>query len=145
MGLLPTYAQIGMWAPILLLLMRVIQGAAIGGIGRVTGIMAEISHATQEQGAGIEQVNRAIERTGATRVVIDSLSEMGLYLAPEFRADLRLAVFRMLSQLAYRGVSVLVTVGMDDQFTDNALRNEAGITMINHQIRGMLAAIQGGT
>jgi MFS family permease len=28
---LPTYAQIGMWAPILLLLMRVIQGAAIGG------------------------------------------------------------------------------------------------------------------
>ena len=31
MGLLPTYAQIGLWAPILLLLMRVIQGAAIGG------------------------------------------------------------------------------------------------------------------
>ncbi|HCN46549.1 MAG TPA: MFS transporter [Pseudomonas sp.] len=31
MGLLPTYEQIGMAAPILLLLMRVIQGAAIGG------------------------------------------------------------------------------------------------------------------
>lgn len=31
MGLLPTYEQIGMWAPMLLLLMRVIQGAAIGG------------------------------------------------------------------------------------------------------------------
>lgn len=31
MGLLPTYAQIGIAAPLLLLLMRVIQGAAIGG------------------------------------------------------------------------------------------------------------------
>ena len=31
MGLLPTYAQIGLLAPLLLLLMRVIQGAAIGG------------------------------------------------------------------------------------------------------------------
>ncbi|WAG79015.1 MFS transporter [Metapseudomonas furukawaii] len=31
MGLLPTYEQIGIWAPLLLLMMRVVQGAAIGG------------------------------------------------------------------------------------------------------------------
>lgn len=66
----------------------------------------------------LDEISRAIERTGATRVVIDSLSEMGLYLAPEFRIDLRLAVFRMLTGLAYRGVSALVTVGMEDQFTE---------------------------
>ncbi|MCH8619025.1 flagellar basal body rod protein FlgB [Undibacterium sp. TS12] len=38
------------------------------------------------------------------------------------------------------------TVDMDverNQFTDNALRYEASLTMINMQIKGMLAAIQG--
>ena len=39
------------------------------------------------------------------------------------------------------------TVDMDverNHFADNALRYEAGITMINHQIRGLMAAIQNG-
>lgn len=39
------------------------------------------------------------------------------------------------------------TVDMDverNQFADNALRYEAGITMINAQIRGLMAAIQNG-
>ena len=40
------------------------------------------------------------------------------------------------------------TVDMDverNQFADNAIRYEAGITMINSQIKGLLAAIQGGS
>lgn len=39
------------------------------------------------------------------------------------------------------------TVDMDverNQFADNAIRYEAGITLINAQIRGLMAAIQGG-
>ncbi|MDB5729077.1 MAG: flgB [Noviherbaspirillum sp.] len=38
------------------------------------------------------------------------------------------------------------TVDMDverNQFTDNALRYEAGITMLSHQIRSLMTAIQG--
>jgi circadian clock protein KaiC len=62
----------------------------------------------------LDGLTDAIERTGAKRVVIDSLSEIGLYLAPEFRYDLRLSVFRALSMLARRGVSALVTVGFED-------------------------------
>jgi flagellar basal-body rod protein FlgB len=40
------------------------------------------------------------------------------------------------------------TVDMDverTQFAENAIRYEAGISMINQQIRNMMAAIQGGT
>ena len=51
MGLLPTYAQIGMWAPILLLLMRVIQGAAIGG--EVPGAWVFVSEHVPSRNTGV--------------------------------------------------------------------------------------------
>lgn len=66
----------------------------------------------------MDDLVETIARTGATRVVIDSLSEIGLYLAPEFRHDLRLSVFRTLALLAARGVSVLVTAGFEDNQPD---------------------------
>jgi circadian clock protein KaiC len=65
----------------------------------------------------LDDLISAIERTGATRVVIDSLSELGLFLAPEFRADVRLAVFRTLAALAKRGVSAVVTMGIEDSLS----------------------------
>lgn len=65
----------------------------------------------------LDEMNEAIERTGARRVVVDSLSELALYLAPEGRNQLRGTVFQMLSSLAKRGVSVLLTMGLDDDFT----------------------------
>jgi len=66
----------------------------------------------------LDDVIQAVRRTGATRVVIDSLSEVGLYLAPEFRDDLRASVFRLLAGLAELGVTVVVTMGMDDSYTE---------------------------
>lgn len=91
----------------------------------------------------LDELNRAIERTGATRVIIDSLSEMGLYMAPEFRADLRLAVFRMLSQLAHRGVSVLVTIGMDDQFTEMSFSRDEMSFLVDAVIAMRYVEMQG--
>ena len=58
-------------------------------------------------------------------------------------ADGTPVLYRTVSQGAVDGN----TVEMDTertQFADNALRYEAGITMINHQIHNLLAAIQGG-
>ena len=64
----------------------------------------------------IDELVRTIERTGAKRLVIDSLSEFDLYMAPEYHADLRLAVFRLLSEVAKQGVSAMVTIGLNDTF-----------------------------
>ncbi|WP_236209080.1 MFS transporter [Pseudomonas tohonis] len=50
MGLLPTYAQIGIWAPLALLLLRVIQGAAIGG--EVPGAWVFVAEHVPERNIG---------------------------------------------------------------------------------------------
>ncbi|MEO7494507.1 MAG: ATPase domain-containing protein [Massilia sp.] len=84
----------------------------------------------------LDDLEAAIERTGATRVVIDSLSELGLYLAPEFRQDLRLAVFRVLSSLAKRGVTVVVTIGLEDRFTELRF-SQADISFLTDAIVAM--------
>jgi len=64
----------------------------------------------------IDELVQTLHRTGAKRLVIDSLSEFDLYMAPEYHADLRLAVFRLLSEVAKQGVSALVTIGLNDVF-----------------------------
>jgi circadian clock protein KaiC len=66
----------------------------------------------------LDDLLRVIGRMQARRVVIDSLSEMTLYLAPECREHFRETVFRILTGLAKAGVSVVVTLGLEDRFTE---------------------------
>ncbi|HEX2604372.1 MAG TPA: ATPase domain-containing protein, partial [Oxalicibacterium sp.] len=66
----------------------------------------------------IDDLIQVVRRTNAKRVLVDSLSEFGLYLAPEFRSDIRGAVFRLLDTLAKLGVTVVVTIGLEDRFTE---------------------------
>ncbi len=49
-GLLPTYATLGVWAPLLLLLLRVLQGAAIGG--EIPGAWVFVSEHVQKNHVG---------------------------------------------------------------------------------------------
>ncbi len=59
-----------------------------------------------------------IEQTGATRVVLDSLSAFELALAPEFREDFRESLYRMTTVLSEKGVSLLMTAELEDRFTE---------------------------
>lgn len=59
-----------------------------------------------------------IQRLGASRVVIDSLSGFELALAPTFREDFRESLARMVAALASTGATVLMTSELEDRYDD---------------------------
>jgi circadian clock protein KaiC len=59
-----------------------------------------------------------IRRTGAKRVVIDSLSGFELAIAPTFRDDFRESLSRMVATLASTGVTLLMTCELEDRYGD---------------------------
>jgi len=59
-----------------------------------------------------------VERLGATRVVLDSLTGFELGLAPTFRADFRESLLGLVTALARAGVTVLMTSELEDRYTD---------------------------
>jgi len=64
------------------------------------------------------ELRSAVERIGAKRAVIDSLSGLELALAPTFRDDFRESLYRMMGALTGLGVTVLATVELADSYTD---------------------------
>jgi circadian clock protein KaiC len=58
-----------------------------------------------------------IREKGAKRVVIDSLSGLELALAPMFRDDFRVSLYRLVAVLTGMGMTVLMTAELEDQYT----------------------------
>jgi MHS family proline/betaine transporter-like MFS transporter len=72
LGLLPSYASIGIWAPILLLVARIIQGLAAGGeFGSAAAFLAEYSP-TKRRGFGVSflEVGSLLGFLGASLAVL---------------------------------------------------------------------------
>ena len=59
-----------------------------------------------------------IRKTGARRVVIDSLSGLELALAPTFREDFRESLARLVFALSVENVTVVMTTELEDRYTD---------------------------
>jgi circadian clock protein KaiC len=69
----------------------------------------------------MREVIDAVQRTGAKRVVIDSLAGFELALAPGFREDFRESLYRMIGALTRTGVTIVSTVELIENFTELAL------------------------
>lgn len=66
----------------------------------------------------LHDLMKIIDRMGAKRLVIDSLSGFELALAPEFSEDFRGSLYRMIARLTAMGVTILMTSELEDRFTD---------------------------
>ncbi|MGI4830642.1 MAG: RAD55 family ATPase [Janthinobacterium lividum] len=64
----------------------------------------------------MQELIDAVERTGAKRLVIDSLAGFELALAPGFRTDFRESLYRLIFGLTGIGVTILSTLEMEESF-----------------------------
>ena len=66
----------------------------------------------------MQEILDAVKRTGAKRLVIDSLAGFEMALAPAFRADFRESLYRMIFALTAIGITILSTLEMPETFTE---------------------------
>jgi circadian clock protein KaiC len=66
----------------------------------------------------------AVERLGAMRVVIDSLSGFEVALAPTFREDFRESLYRLVGTLTATGVTVFMTAEVSEAFSEARFTTE---------------------
>jgi circadian clock protein KaiC len=66
----------------------------------------------------VHEIFGAIRKTGAKRLVIDSLAGFEMALAPAFRTDFRESLYRMIFSLTGMGVTILSTLEMEESFKE---------------------------
>ena len=62
------------------------------------------------------ELQAAITRSGATRIVIDSLSGFEMAVSPGFRDDFRESLYRLVGVLTSLGVTVVMTLEIEDSY-----------------------------
>ncbi len=64
------------------------------------------------------EVLEAVKKSGAKRLIIDSLAGFEMALAPSFRTDFRESLYRMMSVLTRIGVTIISTMEVEESFTE---------------------------
>lgn len=72
----------------------------------------------------LSAILESVERLGAKRVVIDSLSGFEVALAPTFRKDFRESLYRLVGTLTATGVTMFMTAEVVEGFSDVRFTNE---------------------
>ena len=93
----------------------------------------------------LHELHAAITRTGAKRVVIDSLSGFEMAVSPGFREDFSESLYRLVGVLTGLGVTVVMTMELEDSYQtlrlgrrENAFLTDAIILQRYVEIEGHL-------
>jgi circadian clock protein KaiC len=81
----------------------------------------------------LQAILEAVDRLGAKRVVIDSLSGFEVALAPTFREDFRESLYRLVGTLTATGVTVFMTAEVSEGFRDVRFTSE-NVSFITDEI-----------
>lgn len=64
------------------------------------------------------EIQSAVKDIGAKRVVIDSLTGLEIALAPTFEQDFRESLYRLIGALTSDGITIMMTVENNDNYTE---------------------------
>jgi circadian clock protein KaiC len=78
-------------------------------------------------------IQAAVDRVGAKRVVIDSISGLQAALAPTFEMDFRESLYRLLGAMTGVGITVLMTVEVTESYNELRFTPHA-ISFLTHDI-----------
>jgi circadian clock protein KaiC len=81
----------------------------------------------------LHAILEAVNRLGAKRVVIDSLSGFEVALAPTFRVDFRESLYRLVGTLTATGVTVFMTAEVSEAFREARFTSE-NVSFITDEI-----------
>lgn len=66
----------------------------------------------------LHEIQEGVKKVGAKRVVIDSLTGLEIALAPSFEQDFRESLYRLIGALTVAGISIMMTVENNDDYTE---------------------------